>query len=76
MHDLNRGLLASGIGIVAAQHLEGGPEAQIYLHAGETELEMFGSYETSFTEDDQNMVPWPIPSVLGVRPGSSAGESE
>ncbi len=68
MHDLNRELLAAGIGLVAAQHLEGGPEAQIYVHAGSFELEMFGSYETSFKENDTNSIPWPVPNVLGVRP--------
>lgn len=68
MHDLNQELLAAGIGLVAAQHLEGGPEAQIYVHAGSFELEMFGSYETSFKENDTNSIPWPVPNVLGVRP--------
>jgi Phosphodiester glycosidase len=72
MHDLNQELLASGIGLVAAQHLEGGPEAQLYLHAGEVERELFGSHETSFKEDDGNGAPWPVPNVLGVRPRSSA----
>jgi hypothetical protein len=68
MHDLNEEMLAAGIGIVAAQHLEGGPEAQIYVHAGSFKLEQFGSYETSFRENDSNSTPWPIPNVLGVRP--------
>lgn len=68
MHDLNQELLAGGIGLVAAQHLEGGPEAQIYVHAGNFELEMFGSFETSFKENDTNSIPWPVPNVLGVRP--------
>jgi hypothetical protein len=68
MHDLNRELLSSGIGLVAAQHLEGGPEAQLYLHVGKEELEMFGSYETSFTENDVNPASWPIPNILAVRP--------
>lgn len=68
MHDLNQELLAAGIGLVAAQHLEGGPEAQIYVHAGSFELEMFGSYETSFKGNDTNSIPWPVPNVLGVRP--------
>ena len=71
MHDLNQELLASGIGLVAAQHLEGGPEAQLYLNAGAVELEMFGNFETSFKEDDANSVPWPVPNILGVRPRSS-----
>jgi len=72
MHDLNRELLAAGIGLVAAQHLEGGPEAQLYVHAGGFELEMFGSYETSFKENDTNSIPWPVPNVLGVRPRSKS----
>lgn len=71
MHDLNQELLAAGIGIVAAQHLEGGPEAQLYIHVGAFRLEQFGSYETSFEENDSNAKPWPIPNVLGVRPGRS-----
>ena len=68
MHDLNEELLAAGIGLAAAQHLEGGPEAQLYIHAGNFKLEQFGSYETSFRENDSNATPWPIPNVLGVRP--------
>ena len=75
MHDLNRELLAAGIGLVAAQHLEGGPEAQLYVHAGNTELEMFGSFETGFKEDDTNTIPWPVPNVLGVRPRRKATTS-
>ena len=71
MHDLNQELLASGIGVVAAQHMEGGPEAQLYVHAGTTELEMFGSYETSFKENDDNSAAWPVPNVIGVRPRSA-----
>ena len=72
MHDLNQELLSSGIGLVAAQHLEGGPEAQLYLRVGEMQVESFGSYETSFKENDLNAKPWPIPNVLGVRPRASA----
>lgn len=68
MHDLNRELLSAGIGLVAAQHLEGGPEAQLYVHAGDVELELFGSYETAFREDDSNVIAWPVPNILGVRP--------
>ena len=68
MHDLNEELLKSGIGIVAAQHLEGGPEAQLYLHVCNVELDLFGSYETSFKEDNGNETPWPIPNILGIRP--------
>jgi hypothetical protein len=68
MHDFNRELLSLGIDLVAAQHLEGGPEAQLFLRIGNVTHEMFGSYETSFRENDGNAAPWPIPNVLGVRP--------
>jgi len=67
MHDLNNELLRAGIGLVSAQHLEGGPEAQLYLHVGTTEMELCGSYETSFTENDSNSAAWPVPNILGVR---------
>lgn len=72
MHDFNQELLSAGIGLVAAQHLEGGPEAQLYFRVGEKQTELFGSYETSFLPDDSNAKPWAIPNVLGVRPRSSA----
>ena len=68
MHDLNQELLRSDIGLVAAQHLEGGPEAQFYINIGDFELELYGSYETSFRENDENATSWSIPNVLGVRP--------
>jgi hypothetical protein len=67
MHDLNRELLALDLDLVAAQHLEGGPEAQLFVSAGGRELEQFGSYETAFREDDGNMEAWPVPHALGIR---------
>jgi len=73
MHDLNQELLASDIGLVAAQHLEGGPEAQLYVHAGGKEMELYGSFETSFKENDINAIAWPVPNVLGVRPRAEHG---
>jgi hypothetical protein len=60
--------LASEIGLVVAQHLAGGPEAQVYVHAGGEEMELYGSFETSFKENDSNAIAWPVPNVFGVRP--------
>jgi len=68
MHDFNRALLALDIGVVAAQHLEGGPEAQLYVKVGDVKLEMFGTYETSYKKDDHLTASWVIPNVIGVRP--------
>jgi Phosphodiester glycosidase len=75
MHDLNQELLGAGIGIVAAQHLEGGPEAQLYFRAGGVEREMVGSYGAgaSLQGNAENTIPWPIPNVLAVRPRQPAG---
>jgi len=67
MYHFNEELLNLGIDLVAAQHLEGGPEAQLYFKVGEHSMERFGSYETAFNEDNSNQKAWPIPNVLGVR---------
>ncbi len=67
MYDLNKELLNLDINLVAAQHLEGGPEAQLYFKVGDVEEELFGSFETSFFEKDSNLIAWPIPNVIGVR---------
>lgn len=57
MHDLNNELLKGGIGIVAAQHLEGGGLAQLYLNAGDTELDLSGNGDDA----------WEIPNIIGIR---------
>mgnify|MGYP001814285532 FL=1 len=72
MHDLNNELLSLGIGLVAAQHLEGGPQAQLYINVGEVEFEVSGSHGTSSRENDDISISWPIPNVLGVRPRVAA----
>ncbi len=70
MHEFNEILLGLNIGIVAAQHLEGGPEAQLHIKAGKAEHLFVGSYETGFNENDENLVQWEIPVVMGLRPVS------
>ncbi len=72
MHELIEELLALDIGLVAAQHLEGGPEAQLHFQVGDHESTQVGSYETGFRLDDGNMEPWPVPNVLGIRPRHAA----
>jgi hypothetical protein len=68
MYDLNQELLTSGIGIVAAQHLEGGFEAQFYLNQGGAEIDLFDRYDGNSVEDNGNAEPWPIPNIIGIRP--------
>jgi hypothetical protein len=76
MHDLNNELLDLGIGLVAAQHLEGGSKAQLYINAGGVELELSGRQGNSFQEEHGISVAWPIPNVLGVRPRKSTSETD
>lgn len=67
MRDFNEALLGLGIGVVAAQHLDGGPPAQLFVRAGDVERELVGSHETGVRENEGNVTAWPIPIVLGVR---------
>jgi len=68
MHDFNNELLGLDIGLVSAQHLEGGPQAQLYVNTGETEFEISGSHGSSSRETGGFSASWPVPNVLGVRP--------
>ena len=67
MHDLNEMLLALDIGLLCSQHLEGGPEAQLYINIDEFEQRMVGSFETGFFESDDHMYASRIPNVIGVK---------
>jgi phosphodiester glycosidase len=66
MRDFNELLLKLPLDIRRAMHLEGGPEASLSIHAAGVDLDLCGSYETSFSENDGNVRQWPIPNVLGV----------
>ena len=67
MNDLNEILLSLPINLICAQHLEGGPEAQLYIKSGDTEVDLVGSYETGFNEKDDNVTAWPIPNIIGIK---------
>jgi phosphodiester glycosidase len=66
MRELNAMLLRLPLDVIAAMHLEGGPEASLSIHAAGINLDLAGSYETGFLPDDSNDRQWPIPNVLGV----------
>lgn len=66
MRELNAKLLSLPLDIVAAMHLEGGPEASLSIHVPGVDLDLAGSYETGFLPDDSNDRQWPIPNVVGV----------
>jgi hypothetical protein len=67
MYAFNQRLLALPLGISAAMHVEGGPEASLSIHTGGVDLDLNGSYETGFNENDDEHAQWPIPNVLAVR---------
>ncbi len=60
-------LLSLPLGLVAAQHLEGGTQAQFYVAAGGQTVELAGGYEWVFPAPDSQGAAWPIPNVIGVR---------
>ena len=66
MHDFNNILINLPIDIQCAQHLEGGPEASLYLKSEHIELKYMGSYE-SFFFDNSNLQFWKIPNIIGVK---------
>ena len=66
MQELNEKLLGLPLGITAAMHVEGGPEASLSIHAGGVDLDLNGSYETGFNENDDERAQWPIPNLLAV----------
>lgn len=68
MYDFNKLLLSLPIGIVSAQHLEGGPEAQLYLKHGETTINLAGNNDNGAVQGTD--FAWPIPNVIGIVPRS------
>jgi hypothetical protein len=74
MHDFNNALLDLGIDLVAAQHLEGGTQAQLYVNAGGMELELSGAPGNAFHQDHRLTAAWPIPNVLGIRPRAAQAD--
>lgn len=68
MHMLNEALLELPLDIVCAQHLEGGPEAQLFVSVGDFNLEIVGGYETPFPQDHVLDVAWRLPNVIGIVP--------
>jgi hypothetical protein len=65
MHDLINILKSLPINIDRAQHLEGGPEASLYFSLNNLTIDKMGSFETAFSENDNNNSFWPVPNVIG-----------
>ncbi|MFO7601273.1 MAG: phosphodiester glycosidase family protein [Candidatus Desulfacyla sp.] len=66
VHDFNHILLKLPLDIKNAMYVEGGPEATVYVNAGGKERAWVGSYETSFSEHDENAMLWRVPNIIGI----------
>lgn len=66
VHDLANMLLTLPLKLRNAAYLDGGPPASLYVHAGGTELELFGSFETEVNESNDNDRAWVLPNVIGL----------
>ena len=67
MSELNAHLLTMPLGLVAAMHLEGGPEASLSICTPALQLHLGGGYESGFS-DDSNTQQWPLPNLPRVTP--------
>ena len=66
MHDYVNILLQSPLRIRQAMYLEGGPEASLSINSGAVVRNLFGSYETGFTENDASNAAFPLLNVIGI----------
>lgn len=73
MADLMDRVLAAGLEIVRAMHVEGGPEASLTVRTKDVSFDFAGSYETGFFPRDDNDRQWELPNVIGVRITPASG---
>jgi hypothetical protein len=66
-HDFAEALLALPIGVRETMYVEGGPEAQLFVHAGGRAVEAVGSHGSSGFAGLAGSFALPVPNVLGVR---------
>ncbi len=69
MRGLAKQLKRLPLKVSAVMHAEGGPEASLSIHTETLQLNLAGSYETGFNENDDNRAQWRVPNVVAVWPG-------
>ena len=65
-HDLINILKKLPLNISRAMYTEGGPQAQLYIKVGKKEFEFAGSYETGSNQNNDRVISWPLPNVVGI----------
>ena len=68
MHELSTALAAHDL--AGAIFLEGGPEASLVVRGPDGSLDLVGSYETGFVENDDNRAFWDLPNVIALVAGT------
>lgn len=66
MWDLNQTLLALPLSIERAMHLEGGRQASLSIRAADLHLDLSGSFDTGFAENEGVQAQRGIPNAIGV----------
>jgi hypothetical protein len=64
VHELVDALLALPLDLRQAMYVEGGPEAQLYAHGRDGELERLGAFEAAPAADNKDA--WPVPNVIAA----------
>jgi hypothetical protein len=65
-HDVIDFLLNLPLNISRAMYVEGGPQAQMYIHSGKQEHEFVGNYEIELQHNMKKLISRPIPNVVGI----------
>ncbi|MEZ5357683.1 MAG: phosphodiester glycosidase family protein [Candidatus Zixiibacteriota bacterium] len=67
MYEFNERILALPLGIVAAQHLEGGVQTQVCIRVGEYSEAISGGFESRMDTTGETDFFFKLPHVIGVR---------
>ncbi len=73
MHDFNEALLSLPLDLAAAQHLEGGREAQLYINHPSYTKELNNSIDPLYLSQERNLGAWPIPNIIGISKKDNPG---
>ena len=68
MHVLGRMIERLDLGIRGLAYMEGGPEASLFVRAGDVRVREIGSWEDGFNPNDRNRAFWDLPNVIGFAP--------
>jgi Phosphodiester glycosidase len=65
-HDVIDILKQLPLNIARAMYVEGGPQAQLYIHIGDHEYEFVGNYDIELKGNIKKLISRPVPNVLGI----------